>query len=279
MSDKLPKVKHNHTLTDILKASIFSLVMMAPVVAIGVTCAYVVFNKNAYQSYSGNTSLTYYERVQGSYPTNEVTSESDLVINNYYYINNLWTNDISYNGYLSIEFTPTTNVTFDDESNYSNPGESIKEPLKIVGIFEENYYYISYYLYNNQTIVINGNYASINGDVKLLNVDADGDSNFVSKFSSSSLTYDTYVENTIEQSTLDNVFYYAVDTMQNNSIFSWTKNTAIYTPINAMTTGLGVNTPAIAVLLTYWLLLTAIYVIIDIVIKGFTWMTHLIGER
>ena len=75
---------------------------------------------------------------------------------------------------------------------------------------------------------------------------------------------------------LDNAFYYGVEKMTQSDLFNWTQNTAIYTGVKTMTDNLEIQTPAIAILITYWFILTVIYVIIDIVLKGFTTITHMI---
>lgn len=76
--------------------------------------------------------------------------------------------------------------------------------------------------------------------------------------------------------TPENVFYLAVSKIATQPIFSWTTNTGIYTPINAMLTGLdfGTGTNVLAVLLTYWSLNAAIYIVFDIIIFMFTKLTH-----
>ena len=64
--------------------------------------------------------------------------------------------------------------------------------------------------------------------------------------------------------------------MTKSELFNWTQNTAVYTGIKAMTDNLQIQTNAIAILLTYWFILTIIYIIVDIVLKLFTTMTHLL---
>lgn len=76
--------------------------------------------------------------------------------------------------------------------------------------------------------------------------------------------------------TQQDVFYNAVSNMCAKPLFSWTTQTGIYTPINAMCTGLEIQSGALPILLTYWALMTAIYIVFDIVIKMFTYITHLI---
>ena len=78
--------------------------------------------------------------------------------------------------------------------------------------------------------------------------------------------------------TTTNVFYTAVSNMTGNTLFNWTTSTAIYTAINSMLTGLeiGTGTTTLAILLTYWALMTAIYIVFDIIIFCFTKITHLL---
>lgn len=59
-----------------------------------------------------------------------------------------------------------------------------------------------------------------------------------------------------------------------SDLISWTSNTILYTGINAMNTQLNITSPLITELLTYWLMLTSIYVIIDIVLEMFVFITH-----
>lgn len=76
--------------------------------------------------------------------------------------------------------------------------------------------------------------------------------------------------------TVQDVFYNAVNNMVSKPLFSWTTQTGIYTPVNAMCTGLDVQSGALPVLIVYWALMTAIYIVFDIVIKIFTTLTHMI---
>ena len=78
--------------------------------------------------------------------------------------------------------------------------------------------------------------------------------------------------------TTTNVFYTAVNNMNNSTLFNWTEDTAIYTALNSMLVGLelGTGTTTLAILLTYWSLMTAIYIVFDIIIFCFTKLTHLI---
>lgn len=263
MSDnkKLPKIKHNHTLTDILKASIFSLVMMAPVTAIGVTCAYVVCNKNAYQSYSDDSKVL---------EQNITLNNLDEIVSNYSYFFEFKEN--TNNNTKATYRLGFKNLNINNEIVYNDGyftwGAAIGyADGYFLCIYDTSLNYITRYNLNNYL----GTY-----QIFITEVNKTNPSYYYNTLFGNNVIYPSLI---VQANTLDNVFYYAVDTMQNNTLFSWTKTTAIYTPVNAMTTGMGINTPAIAVLLVYWLLCTAVYIIIDIVVKGFTWLTHLIGER
>lgn len=80
--------------------------------------------------------------------------------------------------------------------------------------------------------------------------------------------------------TPQDVFYNAINNLATKDIFNWTTSTGIYQSINAMTTGLNFGTSAnvIAILLSYWSLNTAIYIVFDIIIVMFTKLTHFVNE-
>lgn len=67
--------------------------------------------------------------------------------------------------------------------------------------------------------------------------------------------------------------------MLSNNIISWVNTTAIYTAINNMFTGLNITSQTITYLLTYWMMITAVYVVIDIVIETFVYLTHWFTDK
>ena len=71
----------------------------------------------------------------------------------------------------------------------------------------------------------------------------------------------------------------AKTTLLASDLRSLTSNTLLYTGINAMNTQLNIVSPIITELLTYWLMLTSIYVIIDIVLEMFVFLTHWANDR
>lgn len=248
MKDK--SKKHDHKGTKILKLGIFTSVMLAPLFAIGFKCAYATFNKNAYQSYS----------VENSDNFKLVNNQEKILENNLY------------------QFTTNNDLLNLPTQDYIL-GTNIKVINGSANIPTNAYRFRLYYNGNNQSYSI-----QIDGDTTLYTTI--GNSSSIGIVTLSFLATQTqntnnYINNIYlyefgTSQTLDNAFYYAINQMKDNELFSWTKNTALYTPINAMTSGLGITTDAIAVLLAYWLYITLIYVVFDIVIELFTYLSHLI---
>lgn len=241
------KNKHNHALTQWLKVGIFSLLMLAPLIASVSQWIYAICNKNAKDSYGGFNE----NQVEYVEPTNVEIYEQYNLVNHpftlsfgYININTLSVNEFSGNQQTKELIETTTRIYFrDNGTDY---------------IFYANDNYLTEINVNNTTldmtiVITSSNYANLN-DLKPLLL--------------------TKIVNGNE--TLDNAFYYGVEKMTKSDLFNWTQNTALYTGIKGMTDNLEIGTPAIAILITYWTILTIAYVIIDILITGFTWITHLI---
>ena len=80
---KLKELKHNHSLTDLLKVLIFSILMITPLLSVATRCLYVICNKNAYQSAEIQSTYETYN-IEYEYTSNEVNNVNDLVDNNIY---------------------------------------------------------------------------------------------------------------------------------------------------------------------------------------------------
>lgn len=75
------------------------------------------------------------------------------------------------------------------------------------------------------------------------------------------------------------LFYNAVANLSSKSLFNWTTGTAMYTTITAVLTGLDFEANnTLALLITYWILCTLIYVLFDIIIDMFTKITHFLSN-
>lgn len=79
--------------------------------------------------------------------------------------------------------------------------------------------------------------------------------------------------------TPQDVFYNAITNITQQGIFNWTTTTGIYTPISAMTSGLDFGTASntLSILLTYWALNTAIYIVFDLILFCFVRITHFLN--
>lgn len=244
--------KHDHSLTNLLKGALFSLVMMAPILSITVRCGYVMFNKNAYESYYGET-------------INQIT-----LVNTQ--INNL-------QAYKNYEYR---NELINDSTNSSFTVYPLNNKVNWDGTeIDDVNYFIFYVSGSTPYLAIRKNNTSSNSNhINLSTTQA------TIKFELDTILYSTTTNTAFNYfykveynnySFLDNAFTYGIANLKNEAVFNWTKNTALYQPINAMCTGLGITEQAIAIMLTYWSLMTAIYIIFDIVIVLFTKLTHLLN--
>lgn len=253
---ELKKIKHNHLLTTLLKNIIFAVVMLAPFFAVLSRCMYVTFNKNAKDSYSLLQNNEY------QLVDNQVTLK-----NNYMY---MFTNNRDVYNTTSLQRVYCTN--FVAISGFTN------------GDIPNNVtYFRVYYNSNNQVYTLH-----LHGDTDnypSLGTYANPSNKQFTFESTSEQTNTNYLTNIQliqfgTQNTLDNAFEYSVNQLNEMQIFNWTTNTAIYTPINSMCSDLGFtqNDNVIALLLTYWAINTAIYIIFDIVIACFTKLTHFMSS-
>lgn len=248
---KINDIKHNHSLTDLLKVGIFSILMCAPLIAIGTTCAYAIVNKNAVESYGDK----YVTTTQTLTNTNQFV-ENQNIIANYKEVTGETTVYGAYIKYNSISINWTD-----------------------YGFADHNYN--QFRLFNNGTIQLKDtNGTQYTESNKWGNTLKTFTFNFNSITDTASMNGGvSYVALFYSQQTLDNAFYYATEKMTQSDLFNWTQNTAIYTGVSAMCTQLDIETNVIPILIVYWFILTIIYVIIDIVLKCFTTLTHMISKE
>lgn len=250
---KIADVKHNHSLTDLLKILLFTILMLAPVGMVASRCLYVIANKNAYQSYS---------EVETS--TTSIKNDGDAL-----------------NVGLQYTFAYTTGYTnTGDNTYYVQNGKS-----NIRDLYFENETWtidrVELYTNNNQTRLIA--YDTNNQSHNKFNWQETSPNFYIILGQARNMPTGTRYYNVYQisytYSKLDNVFEYSISQLEESNLFNWTKNTAIFSGIDAMNSQLSINSPAISIILTYWLILTCIYVIIDIVLKLFTILTHAIGRK
>ena len=241
------KLKHDHTLTSILKFTMFAMVMLAPIFSVASRCLYVICNKNAKDSYSNN----YVEKLT------EVNSTSMFQEYNKFQIN-----------------------------YYNSTGINA-----VFNVHDTNLY--DYIDTNNRTITtiafVNESYARLNltysnGDGQRIDNWNNFTTSFVFTLNSTSFNLSNNITHaklyliTVINNSLDNAFEYSLSQLQESSYYNWATNLGIYTPIHNMVSGLGGH-DIIALLLAYWSIYTAIYIVFDIIIVCFVKITHMIqGE-
>lgn len=253
---KIQEIKHNHSLTELLKVLLFALIMLAPIASVATRCLYVVCNKNAYQSYSGyniqtNTELATkiesgldYQFSFNNYSgnvdmPNEVKVDNVYIASGYTSLSTFYAEHGSEIEYIRIYMPATSRriYFYDGEMNTLN--------YFALSISQNNF--ISFTAKSNGTLNDND------------------------------LLYRVYQQQV--GNSLDNVFDYSVSQLENDQLFSWTQQTAIYTGVHAMCTNLGITNTVVPQILVYWFLLSVIYVIIDIILKTFTTLTHMLGSK
>ena len=249
---KLKEIKHNHTLTDLLKVFIFALIMLAPIGMIGTKCLYVICNKNAYKSYSDE----YVEKYS------QVNNSSTFIVGQEYL------------------------VAYDENSTNTSGG--------LINVSDTNLY--DYFAPDINNRVITGinfvveTYARINlvfSDTTTLRINNwnETTTSFVFTYESTNIIGNVNIKYTniygIVWTTekLDNVFEYSISQLEQSPLFNWTQNTAIYSGVATMNSQLGINSQAINILLVYWFLMIVIYIIIDIILKVYTVLTHMLTRK
>lgn len=249
---KIKELKHNHSLTDLLKVILFSIVMLLPFFSVLTRSLYVICNKNAYQSYSGTASGEY-ELVDS------------LVAGEDYTFNKPYSENFQFNGDIYVDITNFATSNTGLENFYLNNSDSINRLVFTITTNTGS----KMELYNGTTYL---DYWTIQPNMSLF-IEFTATAN-------ATLTDNTNIRQySVTNSTLDNAFEYSLNELENKDLFSWTKNTGTYTAINAMCTGLEMQMPVIPVILTYWFLISVIYLVLDIVIKTITYITHIIGSR
>lgn len=223
---------------------LYAVLMLLPVFAIGVTCAYAIFNKNAYQSYGDsyveknitiqtqNDSNTYYldgQSVTWYLNNNEYTSQSsiygfsDISLD----LNKIFnTNDLIYNGF-----------------NFYTSSVIFMYFYDTLGTQHQLNNYKNYFSTFTYTIDLN-TYAN----------------------KPTNTTYGNFVITLLTTAPLSNVFYYSIDKVQQSPLFNWAYDSFLATPITYITGLFGMATDHVAVMfMSYWLAISIIWLVFDMV--------------
>ncbi|MDY4823476.1 MAG: hypothetical protein SO148_06790 [Candidatus Onthovivens sp.] len=277
----MSKDKHDHKITKNIKAILFAFLMFLPVLSVVSTSLYTIFNDNAYQSYDGKET---YLQAELKTQTNAVNSLNDIKTNNYYMLEmnpenqidqtiELFNIELNYNAIEIIKIETSKN------NDISIIGKNIKSISYADITFgtENNKRTISVYMNNtnNEALEINTS-NNLQIITKVLN------KTDIAKwelFHELPTEYYEYTAIQKERYTLNNAFDKAFNELENNKMFSWTKDTIIYDGVYNTLNLLQVKNNTLVVLISYWLYLTTIYIIIDIIIESIVFLTHMINVK
>lgn len=224
---------------------IYCFLLFAPLFSILTTSLYVVFNKNAKDSYYGETI---------NEQNNEYVQINDLNVNEHYYCQTKLTE--SFNGHLFMNVT-NMNLTYNgtDYTNitsqlrFTNNSNNGRPYLQIVSL--ERFIYL-----DENTI----NFDFIYNDA----IEKTGTTTYENWFYK--VIYNKY-------SFLDNSWEYGIYKTEESNIYNWAKNTGTYTVLHNTTTLLGITNTFTPMLMAYWLLISVIYFIFDIALI-LIWAVH-----
>ena len=276
----MSKENHDHKITKNLKAILFAFLMFLPVLSVVSTSLYTIFNDNAYQSYDGKET---YLQAELKTPTNAVNTLNDIKIGNYYLLT------ITKDSGITELFNDLADIDQIDFKFDFIGQEGAEIEISANYMYSFNYANITYPIKNNQQ-----------GYVEIYLESADGYTATISAWQQISLIVkirnNSYIGawqvfhelpkeylqyTTIEKEiyTLNNAFDKAFNELENNKMYSWTKDTIIYQGVNNTLNLLQVKNNTLVVLITYWLYLTTIYIIIDIIIESIVFLTHMINVK
>ena len=235
MKDKEKKNKKYHEST--IGKIIYGFLLFLPLLAIGVTCSYAIFNKNAYHSY-------YAENINES----ELVEIQEIKSNETYYLkpNNSVSNF-------------TSNITFTCEDT------------SYIIVQNNKTYYDNGFFYYNEGQAKNYIALRLGNDTYSYTALSSFVEGKINNFYSTSPNLNyligyLYQYEYNNNSFISEVFYYSVDKVTQSNLFNWTQNTTIYTTINQFTNTLGITNIFMPILLTYWLIISIVYFLYDIVL-------------
>lgn len=250
---KINEIKHNHSLTDLLKVILFSILMILPFLSVATRCLYVICNKNAKDSYSN-----YVETI-----TTNVSLTSTLVEGQTYTVNPIFYKESTTTTYYEV-LNNQTNIKelyFPNNNNFTTITKfamaTSETRTRLIVYNDQNYNESKFNITKPFYFVSNGTNET--------------NSQTNAWWSITTLSYNT--------GKLDNAFEYSVSKLTEDNLFNWVENTGVYTGIKAMTDNLQIDMLVIPMIVTYWFLLTVIYVIIDLILKAFTTLTHMLIKK
>ena len=222
---------------------IYGFLLFMPLLAITFTCLYTTFNDNAFENYDTGKQIEY-EQVQTLNDFNAgsnyiITPNATLNVNNSNYAQNqttIYTTKLNYNG---VDYE---NAYF----SYYSTGNAI-------------YIYCYYYDNGTQTTIMSG----LNAKTTKFNFTYQTN-NFYADFSYIAPLFSEEIVN--QNNYLNNSFYYAVNKVEQSPLFNWAEDSVIYTGMTNTCNALDITNTFIPLIMTYWLIISVIYFLYDIIL-------------
>lgn len=215
---------------------IYGFLLFMPLIAIGSTILYTTFNKNAYQSFTNED--------------NTKTYVDNYTNGNTYYFNENGGENFNTNK-IPVEMLDLSTNKTELQSYYDNNENNIKA-------FKLERYGTSFAIYFYDLADTQMNYSILQQTNNLY-------LKFITKDTGQFGLNDTFYQLN-DNNLLSNSFYYAVDKVEQSPLFNWAENSLIYTGINNTCEQLSITTTFIPLLLAYWLIISMIYILYDIVL-------------
>lgn len=253
--------KHDHKATKKLKAWLFGIMLLLPFLFMLPTGLYYGLNQNAQLSERTEQQPIYYE-------SNEVNSFDDLINGNIYTWNDNYT--------LTTSNNTITLLTLENIEQLITEYGFIYDVDGICTIVVNNYASFLVYTYTNYNQFYNINSTYFQFVLKAVNNTTFDTSLYTHIIKTDRQLVKEYLPITYTNDISTSIINAWNSTWQ-NPLFSWTNNTFITTTINNFTSGFGITADTyISNLITYIAILTAVYVIFDIIIELFTKLTHIV---
>lgn len=219
---------------------LYAVVMLLPVFAIGVTCGYAMFNKNAYQSYAG-------EHINNS--TQIDTTIEDMEQDKTYYIK---VEAINVESSLSNVTLRAINI-----KNLSSGTDYDNTIYNRVRFFKGT----NTQIYTQILRVDSGTAVTItsNSTIQFDYIATENTGTIEQYLSFYYLEYE-------KLSFVSEVFYYSVDRVTQSNMFSWAYDSFLVTPFAYIVNlfSMPINSPVV-MLLSYWLTISVIWLVFDLI--------------
>lgn len=302
------KAPHDHKLTDILKVLIFTIILLLPGIMFLPSCIYYGFNEHANANITQDTKINLKQMVINGKPINDYqdinygpnTDEYSINTNNNYYVlvndyvsfnigENIEIDDILYckaelyieNGTSLLEIFITSNNgdTYFTSTGYAEDTTLNFSDYKVSETTFSNA--VLQFSSDDQTYIYFKNIQLFN----LTEIFGSGNEPTKEEFESY-LTLPYYEYGTNYEITISKGYNISDQVGENWShlwqlpVFNWTNNTPFNNSINGFIGIFGINnTSYISNVLIWIVTITAIYIVFDIIIATFKWLTHLIGGK